>query len=241
VATRLGELLSLSARGWLGLVPGLALGLYGLVATIRGADKPTTFWLFVGALSIAGVMAWVAYQALKARDESKHSVGAGGTHHHYNAPVTFNVGAENSFVALGAPTLVGKPTPRQASPAEADEGVIGGSSFDPPVIRLADYIEYDDPAEMGPPVIRGRHFRNARLRGPLLISPWRCRFAGFRFGVQNDDPETVLWVVNFGAVKIGAVIVENCLFENCSTEHIGIAGTPEYLEDFRRAMRTGAN
>src|SRR4051812_2743398 len=83
------ELLSLAIRAWIGLVPGLILGLYGLVTTVVQAKRSPTFWLAVLALSIMGVLVLVAYRALAQRDAAAREQASG---HHYTGPVTINVG-----------------------------------------------------------------------------------------------------------------------------------------------------
>lgn len=91
----------------------------------------------------------------------------------------------------------------------------------------------------GTPIVRDKVYQDVDIWGPALIAPMgNSTFNNCSF---NGDVESLLWEVDPGSLLIGVIGVQNCSFINCNFKGIGIAGTPEILEDFRRALSSSSS
>jgi hypothetical protein len=84
------------------------------------------------------------------------------------------------------------------------------------------------------PIIAGRVFRNAVIRGPAVLAI----LEGNRFSRCLFDnplkPEAMLWTPMNPDAAIGAIGLSRCQFESCDFVGIGFTGPPEVLEAIRR-------
>jgi hypothetical protein len=176
----------------------------------KNDEHPINTWLVV-ILAVLLVSA-VLWGYGRARDHDAASVVH---HHHYSAPATVMYG-----VQAGAPAResVGPPTP----PSGKKE-----------VVKLADYVEYPPNS---PPVIRNRDFRNVILRGPILLGVRSAQFVDVGFGIANNDPDTMFFVMGEDEVKIAVAAVDNCSFIACQTEQVALIGTREQINRFRQEI-----
>jgi hypothetical protein len=145
-----------------------------------------------------------------------------GVQHIYNAPVTIN--SSNADDPFGPPPT-NAPARRDVGPAERLQAL--------PEIRLADYVDYPDD---GPAIIQNRTFRNALLRGPMILYLLQgITIKGSNMGV--DDLETILWPVEVGTSVVGPVVVKNVVIEDCELAYIGFAGPEDHLDLLRQGTR----
>ena len=95
------------------------------------------------------------------------------------------------------------------------------------VVRLADLaIAADEIAE--------QVFEDCEIVGPAVIVPTGSQF---RDCTWEGDLDALLWRLAPGQNRvIGAIKVSNCLFERCRLRRIGVAGTDEALETFKRGF-----
>jgi hypothetical protein len=118
---------------------------------------------------------------------------------------------------------------------DKDARVIGGDNPDSLVpVKLADYVE--DFSKDVFPVIRQRHFRNAILKGPMVIRLDHCRLVGVTFQHAVDDPETLWYEIIPKKWVYPIAVVEYCIFENCKTEYVGLAWTRNEWEAFTKEV-----
>lgn len=217
MGARLKELAGLVGQAVYGLVFTAILGIASAAEWARGSHVSA---LIIGAAAVLVLLAatgWVAYQALKQRDEALHAEEeAKGVHHHYNAPVTIVQGQQGSL----------PPTPRETVGPHV-------APTEKPIISLHEFVEFPND---GPPVIRNRTFRNSVLRGPIWLHGIRSSMTNTVLGVAEQDPWSILWPLEPGTLKIGIVVFENCVAENCVTEHVGLVGTREELEEIIRQV-----
>lgn len=81
-------------------------------------------------------------------------------------------------------------------------------------------------------------FENCHLLGPAIVVLLSdTSVEGVSFGVENSDPETILWEVPENSFKIGAIGFQDCRIMGGRTEAVGFAGTKDALDKFRNSVR----
>jgi hypothetical protein len=100
----------------------------------------------------------------------------------------------------------------------------------PQVVYLADLGRASE-------IIVKRTFQNAVIKGPGIIYPQNCSFKGGRFDVLLDI-ESILWPVDGNRTEavVGVIGFVQCAFIDCVFQGVGITGSPESLELFRRQL-----
>ena len=108
------------------------------------------------------------------------------------------------------------------------------AAADLPTLRIADLA---DPVTS---IIEGsndipRVIERRKLQGPaILYQIGRVSWVNCTFGVADDDPESMLWPVEHYRRKIlGVVGLRNVIIRDCELENIGIAGSPQMMDEFR--------
>jgi hypothetical protein len=188
-----------------------------LVDWIVSQECALNFWLVLGlGFAVVTLLLWGLSQRVAAP-----AVGGVTHYHHYAGPTTVHYGASEQ-VAIGE------------LPQPLDTPFIGGATAsERETVRLSDYVEWSSDE---PPTIRNRRFRYAKIRGPILVAPRRIDFRSVAFGVADNDPETIFWVLAPGETKTGVALLDMCTFEDCETEHVCFVGTREDLDAFRRGV-----
>lgn len=208
------ELLSLVGKAWFALVAGVFLGLAGVVQAVRGADESAYVLALLTALILIVAFGWVAYQAMKQRDDALLKTQS-SVSHHYNAPVTILQGQFGQSEPVPRREPIGPPAP----------------SGERPAVKLHELVEFP---ENGPPAIRDREFRHVALKGPIWLHGKNSSIISSSFTIGDDDPWTMLWPLEPGEGKVGVVLLENCVIRECTMEHVGFVGTREALEELIR-------
>lgn len=202
----------------MGLVPGVILGIYGAVQTVTGSDRSTLFWLFAGALSLAGVLALVAYRALQERDTAK------AQQENRQAGVTIG----QVSVHLDAPAAPAAPatTPSVASEPTLGEPPAPGSVIQGEVVRLTDSVGAYRP------MIERVTFQECELRGPALLAPLR-EFTAVDCEIWARGANAI-WVLDpKRQPTLGVIAVVSCTFIRCQFRNVGVAVLPEAVERFK--------
>jgi hypothetical protein len=85
-------------------------------------------------------------------------------------------------------------------------------------------------------VLDGYTFLGCQINGPaVLFFQSDNRFQNNSF---DGDLGAICWEVPLSRpMVIGAVAVRNCVFDGCRLTHIGVAGPPEAIKQFRAAVR----
>lgn len=94
------------------------------------------------------------------------------------------------------------------------------------VVKIMDLVSKEGGLE-------GYTFLNCQINGPAVLAFLDAvRFQHNSF--DTPDWDAVLWEVLPSRPRvIGAIGVTNCNFDGCRLTHIGIAGPPELLRQFR--------
>ena len=210
------------------VIVGASTVVAGVVAIVSSAPLGWQLVIFFGGfLLLIGVGLFVA-KLLRKRESAEDSETATGQvhhHHYYTAPVSWNVASGES--ALGV-----SPTAPQREPVGPAEQVSGERE----VVSLAEFVEFPPNA---PPVIRNRVFRNALLRGPILLTLRNSTFVNVGFGIIEGDPESMFWPVQPAEKKMAVAVLENCILQDCVTEQVGFVGTREQLDEIRQKIEAG--
>lgn len=109
--------------------------------------------------------------------------------------------------------------------------------FDPQyenrVVRVAELTVLKD-------TVDGAVFQNCQIVGPAVVAFQGCTLSSCGFDVGAGTIDSILWEVRDGSYVVGAVGFVNCEFYGCNFSRIGLAGTPEQLEVFRREISGGS-
>jgi len=99
------------------------------------------------------------------------------------------------------------------------------------VVQIADLAD-----ERG--MVRGRTFIDCFVLGPAVLAPLRhAHFVGSRFDIPEGQIDAMLWEVPESTIKVGIIGLTNVSFTGCEFRHIGIAGTPKTIAQWRQVMR----
>ena len=103
----------------------------------------------------------------------------------------------------------------------------GDNVYRDAVIRIAELA-----GEQG--VLEGFVFEGCDLKGPAVVVPQGSNFANTNL---VGDPDALLWEIPPDRPEvIGAILVRNCTFEGCTFINVGLAGSPEFIEQIRESL-----
>ncbi|HYM49153.1 MAG TPA: hypothetical protein VET65_01145 [Candidatus Limnocylindrales bacterium] len=85
-------------------------------------------------------------------------------------------------------------------------------------------------------VLEGYTFLGCQINGPaILFFQSEVRFQHNSF---DGDLDAILWEVPLSRPRVvGVVAVRNCVFDRCRLTHVGIAGPPDFISQFRATAR----
>lgn len=83
-------------------------------------------------------------------------------------------------------------------------------------------------------VLDGFVFEGCELKGPAVLIPQGSNLANSNL---VGDPNAVLWEIPPDRLEvIGAILARNCTFENCTFMNVGLAGSPEFIQQVRQSL-----
>lgn len=83
-------------------------------------------------------------------------------------------------------------------------------------------------------IIENKTFENTLIVGPAIIAP--LDHVTMEHNVFDGDAESLFLEVPSGRRLLGVVGLRNVTFKRCEFRNIGIAGTHESLEYFRKGL-----
>jgi len=177
--------------------------------------------LAIGTLLVAAFLAF-HYQRAESERHAAHQSAP-----YFAGPVTFNItGAQFHFGNV-----------RPARPSSGDrlpERTIEGVPSDYRVVNVWELLE-DVPDQ--PLSIINRTLRYVELRGPALIGLGpNLQFINVVFGILDENVDTIIWPIPRNGM-LGPIVLQDSILESCRTESLGFTGSPEALDQMRRAIR----
>lgn len=95
------------------------------------------------------------------------------------------------------------------------------------VVRLTELVSPDDPK------LEGFTFIGCHVGGPAVLVAQGSTFIGCNLGGPTLD--AVLWeIAPSRPMVVGVVLALNCHFERCTFRNVGLAGPPDFIDQFRR-------
>ena len=83
-------------------------------------------------------------------------------------------------------------------------------------------------------VLEGFVFKGCDLKGPAVLVPQSSNFANTNI---VGDPDALLWEIPPDRpTVIGAILIRNCTFEDCTFMNVGLAGSPEFIDQMRQSL-----
>lgn len=97
-------------------------------------------------------------------------------------------------------------------------------------LRIVDLVSNDG-------MIVGRSFEDCTIYGRAVVVP--LDGIVFERNTFEADPTALFWEIPENRDRIvGAIGLKNCAFRRCVFQQIGIAGTRQFIERFKKSSRT---
>ena len=105
------------------------------------------------------------------------------------------------------------------------------------VEELKDQVVHLGQFEIGEDqTLAGHKFTDCLILGPMVVVLVGCKLERCTFEHPGDEITSILWRFPKAPQVAGCLALSECEFVQCRFRGVGIAGTPESLDDWKRKL-----